>query len=383
MARRVLLIIIAAIIVLSTGCSQNPKRNASIQSESLNPLGISGLRFWDESKILVDNYDVDNAIASLAKHGVKSGEINHLALSGGGFDGAFSAGVLNAWSETGTRPAFDVVTGVSTGAIVAIFAYLGTDYDEELKNYYTQTAAEDMFKRNSIFSLPFASAIVDPRGFETKVREAIDETMLEHIALERSKGRILLIGTTSLDSEKMAVWDIGQIALIGTLEAQHLIQDIVLASSSIPGVFPATRISFSHDEKEVDELHVDGGVSRQVFLVPQGLKAVSIPIDLKKNIYVIRNGYISPRFEEVNNSLTSVSYRAINILIRRQGIGDIEHIYHYSERNHIDFNLAYIDSDFIPNNKSSFSIEYMQGLYEYGYNKQMQAELWVKELPDF
>lgn len=144
---------------------------------------------------------------------------------------------MNAWTESGTRPEFDVVTGVSTGAIVSIFAFLGSEYDQKLKNYYTRTTADEMFKRNSIFQLPFRNSMVDVSGFEFKVRDAVDTLMVNQLAVERSKGRILLIATTSLDNEKMAIWDVGKIAQLGTLQAQQLIQDIIIASSAVPGLF--------------------------------------------------------------------------------------------------------------------------------------------------
>lgn len=377
-----LLLIIVLLVLLVSGCAQTPERRTLLNSEQLNPLDTPGLRFWDESIISADNYDFSHAIDSLVDHSHKSGQVDHLALSGGGFNGAFSAGVLNAWSESGTRPEFDVVTGVSTGAIVSIFAFLGSEYDQELKSYYTRTTAEEMFKRNSIFKLPFRNSMVDVSGFEDKVRNAVDAKMVKQLAFERSKGRILLIATTSLDNEKMAIWDVGKIAHIGTPQAQQLIQDIIIASSAVPGLFPATRITLPYKGGTVDELHVDGGVSRQVFLIPQGFKKTFIPRNVEKNIYVIRNGFLKPEFEEIENGLTSVSYRALSILIRRQSIGDIEHIYNFSERNQIGFHLAYIDDDFSKGTLNSFNLEYMQKLYTYGYQKKLDSDLWRRNLPD-
>nr|WP_275665935.1 MULTISPECIES: patatin-like phospholipase family protein [unclassified Vibrio] len=376
------LLVIVLLVLLVSGCAQTPERSILLNSEQLNPLDTPGLRFWDESIISADNYDFNHAIESLVDYSHKSGQVNHLALSGGGFNGAFSAGVLNAWSESGTRPEFDVVTGVSTGAIVSVFAFLGSDYDQALEFYYTRTTAEEMFKRNSILKLPFRNSMVDVSGFEDKVRNAVDATMVKQLAFERSKGRLLLIATTSLDNEKMAIWDVGKIAHIGSPQAQQLIQDIIIASSAVPGLFPATRISLPYKGGTVDELHVDGGVSRQVFLIPQGFQKTFIPRNIEKNIYVIRNGYLKPEFEEVDNGLASVSYRALSILIRRQSIGDIEHIYHYSDRNQIGFHLAYIDDDFSKDNLNSFSLEYMQKLYAYGYNKKMESDLWSQSLPN-
>ncbi len=368
-------------LILLVGCSGLPDREALQESERLNPLDISGLRFWDESSVAVENYDLEAELVAIAAKGEHKGEINHLALSGGGVNGAFSAGILNAWSDLGTRPEFDVVTGVSTGAIVSIFAFLGSEYDQELYNYYTQTSLGEMFKRNSLLMLPFNHAMIDASGFEKKVRRAIDVSLVENLAKERSKGRVLLISTTNLDNEKMAIWDIGKIAQVGTDEARTLIQDIVIASSAVPGAFPAQRIALPYKGSLVEELHVDGGVSRQVFLFPQQLKVRTSDEHVKNNIYVIRNGHLKPEYEETEAKFSTVSYRAISILIRRQGIADIEHIYNFSHHNQLGFNLAYIDSDFVKHGLDLASQEYLQAVYRYGYEKMMQQGLWSNSPP--
>ncbi|MGR5269111.1 patatin-like phospholipase family protein [Vibrio astriarenae] len=363
-------------LLISAGCSTMPQRHVLQESETLNPMDISGLRFWDESAITVENYDLAAELASITEKGAGKGEINHLALSGGGVNGAFSAGILNAWSELGTRPDFNVVTGVSTGAIVSIFAFLGSEYDQELYNYYTQTSIGEMFKRNSLLTLPFNHAMIDTSGFENIVRAAIDTPLVKKLAKERQKGRVLLISTTNLDNEKMAIWDIGKIAQVGTVEAQRLIQDIIIASSAVPGAFPAKRIALPYNGSIVEELHVDGGVSRQVFLFPQKLKNRTSDQHVSSNIYVIRNGHLKPEFEEVEHRFTSVSIRSISILIRRQGIADIEHIYRFSERNQLGFNLAYIDSDFDKDDLKLASQDYLKAIYSYGYEKMIQQEVW-------
>ncbi len=368
-------------LLLLSACSTAPERNATIDSESMNPLNVSGLRFWDDHISKVENYDVFREIDALINNKTETDVVNHLALSGGGVNGAFSAGILNAWTEQGTRPKFDVVTGVSTGALVSVFAYLGSDYDEDLKHYYTETTIDEMFKRNSILKLVSRKAFVDTSGFEQKVRNAINLDMIEKIAIEREKGRILLISTTNLDNEKMAVWDVGRIAELRSLEAQRLVQDIIIASSSIPGAFPAKLIHLDSEKGSFDELHVDGGVSRQVFLIPQWMHNRVNVSPLKQNVYVIRNGSLKPRFSEVGNSISSVSARSVSTLTRRQGIADVEYIYNYSLNHDFAFNLAHIDHDFFDDDLNPLDLEYMNAVFDYGYEHMKSDTLWQDRPP--
>ncbi|GEA50974.1 hypothetical protein VIN01S_17780 [Vibrio inusitatus NBRC 102082] len=369
------------LLLLIQGCETTQKRSASIDSEYMNPLNTPGLRFWDENLSYEGNLSIVQDLNSLVENRPDTDEINHLALSGGGVNGAFSAGILNAWSEEGTRPDFDLITGVSTGAIVAVFAYLGPEYDEDLKRYYTEIPVGDMFQRYSILKLLSQNSFLDTSDFERKVRSTIDKSMLDRMKLEREKGRILLIGTTNLDNQKMALWDIGRIAQLSSSEALQLIQDIIIASSSIPGAFPAKLISMSHMGEEYNELHVDGGVSRQVFLIPQWINGTIESSGHVHNIYVIRNGTLKARFNEVENGISSVSASAISTLLRRQGIGDVEYIYHFSERNRYPFNLAHIDNDFRPTKLDALSLDYMNAVYEYGFNKFKDRTLWLDAPP--
>lgn len=373
--------ILVLALLLIVGCSTLPERNAAEDSHKMNPLEVPGLRFWDEQVVDAHNYDVSQELNTLLENKEETDKVIHIAFSGGGVNGAFSAGILNAWTDTGLRPDFDVVTGVSTGAIVSVFAYLGSDYDTDLKHYYTETAIEDMFKRHSMFRLVGGTSFVDTSGFEHKVRDAITHDLMESLAEERERGRLLLIATTNLDSEKMAIWDIGRIAQVGTPSAQALIQDIIIASSSIPGAFPAKLIPLSYEGQEYDELHVDGGVSRQVFLIPQWMHNSLRSSDHEQVIYVVRNGYLNPQFDEVQSSISTVSARSISTLIRRQGIADVEYIYHYSDRNEFAFQLAHIEDDFDEDGLDPTGLAYMNRLFDYGYLKKSESRLWTDRPP--
>ncbi|WP_240352452.1 patatin-like phospholipase family protein [Agarivorans sp. Alg241-V36] len=374
-----------AITLLTTVCvllaCSAPPRNASLYSEVMSPLGVSGIRYWDGESKEITGHDLEAEYQQILLGRESRGEqqlseINHLALSGGGINGAFSAGVLNAWSDNDTRPEFDLVTGVSTGAIVSIFAYLGSDYDPVLKRYYTETSMNSLFEVNGIWSLLGGKTVLNTQGFERQVRSYVNADIVQKIASERSKGRLLVIGTTNLDNEKMSMWDIGKIAQQNNQQAVSLIQDIIIASSSVPGAFPAKSLEISDGEQAYEELHVDGGVSRQVFLVPQWAYHSAYLEDLPQQVYVIRNGPLKPHYRVIENSLTEISLRSLSTMIRNQGIGDVEHIYHFSQRHHLGFHLAYIDSDFPLISEEAFTQQYMNSLYQYGYQKTRDAAIW-------
>ncbi|WP_394240784.1 patatin-like phospholipase family protein [Vibrio astriarenae] len=364
------------VLLIVSGCTSTPQRNTSELSEGFKPLNIEHARFWDGDNTNLAGYDFLREYETLLLHKPADEPVRYLALSGGGVNGAFAAGILNAWSDTGQRPDFDVISGISTGAIVSVFAYLGESYDEALKSYYTETTLDEMFKRNSFLSMVSRNAIVDVSGFEKKVRDAVDQDMLSALAAERDKGRLLLIGTTNLDYEKLALWDIGRIAKHGSPESMELIQDIIIASSSIPGLFPAKLINVYDGEHQLDELHVDGGVSRQVFFAPQWIRKTIVEEERGQEVYVIRNGRLRPTYRVIDYDLATISARSLSSLTRNQGVGDVDFIYYFCRHNSIDFMLAHIDSDFEYFAEDEEPLEYMRWLYEYGYSKVINNDAW-------
>ncbi|WP_087019860.1 patatin-like phospholipase family protein [Thaumasiovibrio subtropicus] len=369
--------------VLLSGCTVTSPRNPHENSEAYAPLAVEGLRYWDNGNLRdADRQRVKAIEASLIDRGLTKGinKMTHLALSGGGVNGAFSAGILNGWTERGDRPEFDVVTGISTGAIVSVFAYLGSEYDEQLKNYYTSTPLEEMFKANGVFRLFSHRALLNTGGFESQVRDAITKDLMTKLAVERDSGRLLLIGTTNLDNETLAIWDVGKIAQVGTPEAQALIQDLIIASSSIPGAFPAKKISVSDGERVYDELHVDGGLARQVVFAPQWYRSEHSSYAVDSQVYIVRNGYLLPRYRVIEDRLTTITERSMATIIRNQGVGDVEHIYHFAVHHDFDFNLAHIGLDFDTEEDNIYTQSYMWQLYEYGYDKVLNNTLW-EEVP--
>ena len=275
---------------------------------------------------------------------------NFLAISGGADDGAFGAGFLAGWSDAGTRPAFDVVTGVSSGALIAPFAFLGPEHDHQLREIFTKYGRKDIFTYN-VPSLLEGSALVDDAPLARLIDKYVDDAFLQEVARERIKGRILLIGTTSLDTQRPVLWDMGRIAMSNNRDAGALFRKILLASATLPGFFPPVRIQVRVGGQNYDELHVDGGVTRQVFIAPSIFSLASrdqksARLAAKPRLYVIRNGKIDPEYQSVNDNILSITQRSISTLIKNQGIGDLYRIYSVTTRDGVDFNLASIPADF-------------------------------------
>ncbi|UCB55977.1 MAG: patatin-like phospholipase family protein, partial [Thiotrichales bacterium] len=274
----------------------------------------------------------------------------YLSISGGGANGAFGAGLLKGWSEAGSRPEITIVTGISTGALIAPFAFLGSDYDDQLEQLYTTLSTKDLIRERSLIGGLLSDAMSDTGPLRDLLRSTVDDQMIAAIAKEYEKGRRLLIGTTNLDAKRPVIWNIGAIASVGTEESAQLIRDVMLASASIPGIFPPVRITVRVGEEEYDELHVDGGVTSQVFLYPAQMD-LSYATGLigatgAQTVYVIRNSILHPSWSEVKPKLAPVALTSINTLIRTQGMGDLYRIYLGAKRDGINYRLAYIPGDF-------------------------------------
>jgi predicted acylesterase/phospholipase RssA len=260
---------------MTAGCATIAPRNVLPQASSgqIELEGFHNIRFWGDASakdiqaIMMAEAPKTETRLSLAveRHQPVS---NLLAISGGAEDGAFGAGLLVGWSDTGTRPVFDLVTGVSSGALIAPFAFLGREHDSQLREIFTKYGRKDIFTYN-VPSLLEGSALVDDAPLARLIEKYVDDEFLREIARERLKGRILLIGTTNLDTQRPVLWDMGRIAMSNNRGAMALFRKILLASATLPGVFPPVRIQVRVGGQNYDELHVDGGVTRQSLSLPR------------------------------------------------------------------------------------------------------------------
>ena len=373
------------------GCSALERKSA-VPVQALSKAQIAGLpsvRYLISTQAGVDA--LVNDVVTLERSRGKNaftGDANYLALSGGGDDGAFGAGLLVGWSKQGSRPAFNLVTGISTGALIAPFAYLGKDYDPILQQVYTSIQPKDVYNERGILSAIFSDGLADSTPLYQLISKYIDINFLKKIAYEyNTNGRLLLIGTTNIDAGQPVVWNMGRIATIGTPEAIELFRRIMLASASIPGAFPPVMFDFILDEQVFQEMHVDGGASTQVFLYPSSaaIKAAELGIKRRTNrqAYIIRNSRLDPRWSETERRTLSVAGKAISQLIQTQGIGDLYRIYSTAQSDDVGFNLAYIGSDFNEPHTEEFDTKYMNALFQYGYAQAIKGYPWSKYPPGF
>ncbi len=233
--------------------------------------GMKNVRFWgDETpETLVKRMRTATAEEMRADQpGIVGKQHHYLAISGGGQDGAFGAGILTGWTEAGTRPEFTMVTGISTGALSAPFAFLGPDYDKALTEIYTTLSSKDLIEQRAWTVIATGDAAVDTAKLRAIIDHYVDDTMLFRLAEEHRNGRRLFIGTTNLDARRPVIWNITAIAASGAPDAQELIIDVLLASASIPGAFPPVFIQVEQDGMKYDEIHVDGGAVQQAFVYP-------------------------------------------------------------------------------------------------------------------
>jgi hypothetical protein len=383
-------LLLAVFLVVNTqGCATVRKRNPvpEVQSQIAQIPGIPLARFWGDQL----PPDLDKRLAEYkAQMRANNPEAlgrphTYLAISGGGANGAFGAGLLVGWTEAGNRPNFTIVTGISTGALIAPFAFLGPAYDMQLRDVYTTVSTEELIEVRGFFKILTGDAATSSKPMQKLIARYYDQEMLAAIAAEFEKGRRLLIGTTNLDAERPVFWNITAIAASGDPKALGLVHKILLASASIPAAFPPVFIEVEADGRRYDEMHVDGGTTTQVFLFPDDLDwrvvAEKLKVKGKSRVYVIRNSFFQPQWQAVKPRLVPIAMRSISSLIRTQGIGDIYRIYIEAQAVGIDYNLAHIPSDFQERPTEEFDPEYMQKLFDLGFGLAKDGYPWEKAPP--
>ena len=393
---RTLFLIICLFAATSlAGCSAPARKDAvpeALSKQAVVP-GMPDIRYRvgiDSEKILqegIDSFYREKAYhASRGNHGNLPPAL-FLAVSGGGDNGAFGAGLLSGWSDAGNRPDFKLVTGVSTGALIAPFAFLGPEYDERLKRFYTTLSPSDIMKKRPLISAITNDALADNAPLWKLVEKEIDQAFLDAIAEEYNKGRLLVIATVDLDARHSVLWNMTRIAASKDPKARHLFHSVMIASASIPGAFPPVMIDVEADGRQYQEMHVDGGTMQQVFVYPPSLNLKETSqrhgVKRKRGVYVIRNSRLDPEWAEVDRKTMDIAGRSISSLIQTQGIGDLYWIYLESKRDGVNFNLAYIPKTFNAPHEEEFDTEYMQALFQTAYDMASKDYPWAKKPPGF
>ena len=376
------------------GCS-TPGRLPAVPSASTvqADTGLGPVRFLVARETQTFAEEARNALRKEQAYLASTGQqgplppAEFLAISGGSDNGAFGAGLLNGWTEAGTRPVFKAVTGISTGALIAPFAFLGPNYDHVLREVYTETKQKDIFRKRGLLKGLFGDAMADTRPLATLIAHYTDRAFLDAVAAEYAKGRLLLVGTTNLDTLEPVIWNMTAIAASKDPRAPELFRKVLLASASIPGGFPPVMIDVGIDGTRYQEMHVDGGTVAQVFFYPPSLHVADIAdaqvLARKRSVYVIRNARLDPDWASVERRVMPIAARAISSLTETQGIGDLYRIYTTTHRDGIDFNLAYIPASFTVPHREEFDTGYMQKLFETGRAMAVGGYPWQKYPPGY
>jgi hypothetical protein len=378
-----------ALTVMSCSGLERGQAVPSMLSDRVTVLGIPNGRFWPDTQ----GADLIREAKEAQQRERASGAGPHgrlppayfLAVSGGSDDGAFGSGLLCRWEDSGAMPPFKLVTGVSTGAMIAPLAFLGQPYRDQLCTIYTSIKLSDVAESRGLYGAVFSDALADTTPLANLIARYVTPQMLADIAREYRKGRLLLIGTTSLDVQRPVIWNIGAIAVSGRPEALELIREILRASAAIPGAFPPVMIDVEAGGQSYQEMNVDGGAVAQTFLYPAyiGLRAqFDAPEHAReRHAYVIRNGRLDPDWASVNRQFLSIVGRAVATMIHYSGYNDVLQIYAVTKRDGVDYNLAYIEPDFTKTKDQQFDPSYMRALFDYGYAKGGTPAVWHKAPP--
>lgn len=386
------LVYISLCFCLLTGCTTTKLYNALPQKQEKNAqvLGFKNIRAWGDASSEAMDTSAKKSVQQIIKahHGQLPKELNALALSGGGSDGAFGAGLLYGWSKTGTRPQFHLVSGISTGALIAPFAFLGPKYDKQLKEVYTTLNDEQIYEINHPFYILFSyikpvlsPAVANNQPMKKVMKKFVTQRMLDEIAREHAKGRRLFVGTTQMNAQRLVIWDMGALASSKNPKALKLFQKILIASSALPGIFPPEYFTVINNGKVYKEMHMDGGVEAQVMLFEKALAPYARVSrihskDTVNRLYIIRNRKVNPEWEHVKPQLHSMLSRVVVTMTKTQGIGDLYRLYVYCLRDHIDYNLAYIPDNFVEIPKTPFDGDYMRKLFIVAEKAALRGYKW-------
>lgn len=355
--------------------------------------GFPGVRFWADEVPGDLNTEMERRLPNMPdlmhltanKRGRPLVEI--LALSGGGGDGAFGAGYLAGWTARGDRPVFEVVTGISAGAIIAPFAFLGSRYDDKLEEIWTSYKTSEIATAHILPGLLGGPALADTAPLKALIARYVDKRMLREIAHEyQTHGRILLVGTTNLDAQRPVVWNMGEIAASGHPGALDLFRDVIMASAAIPGAFPPVNIQVTAGDQTFTEMHVDGGTTQEFFVSPMNVPFQAFdalyPKPPIRKIFLINNSKVNPEQEVVKEQTIPIATRAISTLIKSQRLDEIYRIYRMAKDARADFNFIAVPPDFNAKSNQLFDPEYQRALFDEGFRAGKAGNRWLKQPPD-
>ena len=310
------------------------------------------------------------------------GSLDILALSGGGSGGAYGAGALAGMTRAHARPRFEMVTGVSAGALLAPFAFLGPDWDARMHDAFTGERSAELLRSPAGSIL---SRLLSPRGlpYHNALFKLVDHfvtpQMIVAVAREAASGRRLVVATTDLDKHETVLWDLGEIARHGGEKARALFRDVLIASASVPGVFPPVLIRVREGGKEYDEMHVDGGVTTSVFSTPliAGIQSTDLPLLRGAHLYMIVNGQLARTPQTTRYNTVDILANALAAELTYKTREAIVDNIAASRRLGMQFQLTEVPVDYPQASFIDFDQAHMQALYDYAADCAERGLLWL------
>jgi predicted acylesterase/phospholipase RssA len=382
-----------AVALVAAGCGTLP-RNA-VPIELMPEAGIPdmpGVRAWAGRPSEAMMSDLARSFAQESRDDFPVGadglvHYAHLALSGGGPNGAFGAGFLDGWTKTGKRPVFKIVTGVSTGALMAPFAFLGAPYDSVLREFYTTTASRNIFRPLSLVrQLLVGESLADTEPLATLIANTVDAQLLARIAQAHEQGRRLYVGTVDLDAQRFVVWNMGLIASSGRPEALALFRRVMLASASVPIAFPPVFFDVEAGGRRYDEMHVDGAVAARVFYTGgvfsfAAVRAAAGKAPGREDIFVIHNGQLLPVAQPTARSIRSIAVRVLESSGKSALVGDLFRIFAVTQQEGASFQWVTIPNGVEITGNETFDPVKMTQLYDLGRETAMAGPIWSTRPP--
>lgn len=371
-ANRLLAFAAASLMLIQlAGCASGARIGEPLQAST----AFGAIQLFEDAQNpnqLPDKATITGDI-SLPKTATKDRDV--LVLSGGGSHGAFGAGMLVGWTASGKRPEFEIVTGVSTGALIASFAFLGPAWDDKLEKFYTNISNDQIFVDLGLGGF-FEESLYDTAPLKKLIDSVVDQKMLDAIAAEHNKGRRLYVATTDLDAGQVVVWDMGGIAASNHPNRLELYRRILLSSAALPGLFKPVYIP---GKKGRYHMHVDGGVKAPILLrsfMVGGKKK-------RRTVYVLVNGKLSltAGAPPVDANFKQISLRSISELMRGLFYKTIYQGYVTTRNAGSKFKIAYLPDDVATGNSFEFNKKEMRRLFQVGYKMGGDPKSWANEPP--
>jgi len=364
------------LMLLLTACAASSRREAPpLADRDAAPVGFS------RDVMYVDDAHQDAAgttrLLWRARQAAMGQPLNVLVLSGGGGGVAFGAGALVGWSRTGARPDFQIVTGVSAGALLAPLAFLGPKWDPAVAEAFSGDRTRDLLQPHWIDAL-FGASLYRGQPLVEFVNRYVSDELLRAVAAESARGRLLLVATTDLDHERSVIWDMGRIASEGGDRARRLFRDVLVASASAPGVFPPVLIRVQQEGVEFDEMHVDGGTTVPLFIAPT--MAARTPDEISglqgAKVYVIVNGQLGGPAVTTPVHMVSIVRRGVNAALESSSRTAVEIALSASNQAGMALRVSQIPDDYPYAGWLDTRPAKVAALFNFGLDCGIQGRLW-------